>query len=692
MYRENTVIKTIESLAAPEAEKIKAEITKHGHTRVDNYFWMNNINNPKVVDYLKAENEYLMLRLRHTDELQKKLYHEICGRLKKEESSVPYRKNGYFYYYRYEAEKEYPVHCRRKDMPGAQEEILLDVNELAKGYKYINVTGLSVSPDNKILAFGVDLSGRRKYELRFKNLETGKILNEKISNTAGSIVWANDSQFIFYSKKDKTLRSYKIFRHKLNDKTIKDVEIYCESDPSFAVYVSKTKSGKFILLGSYSNTATEYRFLDADNPVSEIKLINPREKNHEYYVEHYKDKFLITSNDNARNFKLAMADIKNPSKENWEIFVPHNPQVLIDGIEVFKDYIAVQERSEGTRKIKIINLLDRNEKYIDFKEDSYTVYFTSNHEFESEELRFVYTSLTTPYSTIDFNLKSGERKLLKQEEVVGNFDKDNYISERIFAVSLNGTKIPISIVYKNGIVKDGNNPLLLTGYGSYGISSDPDFSSARLSLLDRGFIFAIAHIRGGQEFGRQWYEDGKLLKKKNTFTDFISCAEQLIADKYTNKEKLFAAGGSAGGLLMGAVVNMRPDLFKGIIAAVPFVDVVSTMLDESIPLTTNEYDEWGDPNKKEYYDYILSYSPYDNVERKSYPAMLVTTGLNDSQVQYWEPAKWVAKLREMKTDNNPLFLHINMSAGHSGSSGRFEKYKETALEYAFLLNLLGINE
>ncbi len=694
MYKESVAIKTtnkeLEKPEAPVADRIKTQLTKHGHIRNDFYYWMNDINNPKVIEYLKSENEYTKQKLAHTEGLQKKLFSEIVGRIKKEDESVPYKYHGYFYYRRYEGAKEYPVYYRKKGMIDVTEEIMLDVNEMAKGHKFINVVSLNVSPDNKLLAFGVDYSGRRKYEILFKNLETGELLQDKISNTSGSSAWANDNTTIFYSKVDSSLRSYKIFKHLIGVESSKDSEVYHEVDPTFSVYINKSKSGKYIFIGSFSNTATEYRYIDADNPNGVLKLINAREKNHEYYVEHLDDKFLITTNDDAKNFKLVEAGINNPSKENWKLRIPHRKEILLEGIEVFKNFIAILERRDGLKKIRILDLSNETQKYIEFEEDTYSIYPTSNYDYESKELRFVYSSLTTPDTIYDFNMETVEKKILKEEKVVGNFNKENYISERIFAYADDGTKIPISIVYKKGLIKDGKNPLLLTGYGAYGISSDPDFSSTRLSLLDRGFIFAIAHIRGGQEFGRPWYESGKLLNKKNTFTDFISCADTLIKNNYTSKEYLFAIGGSAGGLLIGATINLRPDLFKGVIAAVPFVDVLTTMLDDSIPLTTGEYDEWGNPNKKEFYEYILSYSPYDNVERKKYPAILVTTGLNDSQVQYWEPAKWVAKLRDMKLDDNLLLFHANMSAGHSGASGRFERYTVVSLEYAFILDQLGI--
>ncbi len=694
MYKDGIENKSADSssdyLEAPQADKIKKELTRHAQTRIDYYYWLNNINDPKVMEYLEAENKYTAQVLKHPEDLQKKLFEEMVGRVKKEEQTVPYKLNGYFYYHRYDAGNEYPVHCRKKGTLESNEEILLDINEMAQGREYISVTHINVSPDNRKLAFSIDYSGGREYEIQIKNLETGELFPGKITGTAGETAWANDSATIFYSKKDDSLRSYKVLRHDINDNTADDVEVYTETAAAFSVYVNKTKSDKYILIGSYSNTATEVRYIDADKPEGELKLISEREKNHEYYVEHREDKFFITTNSGAKNFKLVEVEVDNPSKKNWMTRVPHRREILLERVEVFKNFLVLLERKDGLRKVRIVNLLDRAQRYIEFEEEAYSIYLTSNHEYESSTLRFIYTSLTTPASTYDFNMDTGEKIFLKREEVLGDFDKRNYITERVLASADDGTKIPLSIVYKKGLVKDGNNPLLLTGYGAYGISSDPDFSSVRLSLLNRGFVFAIAHIRGGQEFGRQWYEDGKLLNKKNTFTDFIICAECLIKYNYTNKEKLFAIGGSAGGLLIGAVINMKPGLFKAVIAAVPFVDVVTTMLDENIPLTTGEFDEWGNPDNKEYYDYILSYSPYDNVERKKYPAMLVTAGINDSQVQYWEPAKWVAKLREMKTDDNMLLLHTNMSAGHSGSSGRFERFKVIALEYAFLLSQLGI--
>ncbi len=681
-----------ETITPPAAEKKPKELTIHGDTRVDNYYWLNKREDPKVIDYLVKENEYTEKVLGHTSELQKKLYDEIIGRIKQDDASVPYKDNGYYYYTRYEEGKEYPIHCRKKESLDAPEEIMLNVNEMAKGYSYYSVNGLSVSPDNKTLAYGVDTLSRRIYDIYFKDLATGNIYQQKIPNTTGGSVWANDNKTLYYSLKDETLRPYKVLMHKFGTEINNDKEIYTEADPTFNVFIDKSKSHKYIFIGSYSTLSTEIRFADADNPDAGFKVIHPREKDLEYSVDHYKDKFYIKTNYDAMNFRLMEVPVDNPAKENWKEVIAHRPDVLLEGMEIFRNYFVLQERTKGLTQLRIIKWDDRSEHYIDFGEPTYMAFTTANPDFDTDLLRYGYTSLTTPFSQYDYNMNTMEKVLLKRDEVLGDFNPDNYYSERIYADADDGTKIPISLVYRKGIEKNGDNPLLLYGYGSYGISTDASFSSVRLSLLDRGFIYAIAHVRGGQELGRQWYEDGKLLKKKNTFTDFINCAEYLVKEKYTSKEKIFGYGGSAGGLLIGAVANMRPDLFKGLMAAVPFVDVVTTMLDESIPLTTGEYDEWGNPNIKEYYDYILSYSPYDNVERKDYPAMLVTTGLHDSQVQYWEPAKWVAKLRDMKTDQNMLLLQTNMAAGHGGASGRFERYKRTALEYAFLLNLLGINK
>jgi len=676
----------------PVAEKIKKELTLHGDVRIDNYYWLNERENPKVIEYLKAENEYKEAVMKHTETLQENLYNEIVARIKQTDMSVPFKTEGYYYYTRFEEGKEYPVYCRKKGTLEAEEEILLNVNEMAEGYGFYHVAGLTVSTNNNLIAFGVDTVSRRKYTIHFKNLTTGEILPDEIPNTAGQAAWANDNKTVFYSIKDDSLRSYKIFKHILGSEVSADKEIFHEKDVTFSTYVYKCKSKKYLFIASDSTLSTEYQYLDVNKPDGKFKIIQPRERDLEYGVDHYKDKFYIRTNLDAKNFRLMETPVNKTSKENWTEVIPHRKDVLLEGFEIFKNFLVVGERKDGLTQLRVIKWDNREEHYIDFGEETYMAYISNNPEFDTDLLRFGYTSLTTPRSTFDYDMNTREKKLLKQQEVVGDFNPDNYRAERLYATAKDGVKIPISLVYRKGLKKNGDNPLLLYGYGSYGASMNASFSSVRLSLLDRGFVYALAHIRGGQEMGRYWYEDGKLLKKKNTFTDFIACAEHLITEKFTSPSKLFTSGASAGGLLMGAVLNMRPDLFKGVIAGVPWVDVVTTMLDDSVPLTTSEYDEWGNPNNKEYYDYMLSYSPYDNVEAKDYPALLVTTGLHDSQVQYWEPAKWVAKLRELKTDDNILLLHTNMEAGHGGVSGRFRRYKETALEYAFMLDLIGIKE
>ena len=683
---------TSEKPTHPKTEKLLKELTIHGDTRIDEYYWLNERENSKVIDYLNAENAYKDAVMKHTEKLQKKLYEEIVGRIKQTDMSVPYKDNGYFYYNRYEEGKEYPIHARKKGNIDVEEEVMLNVPEMAEGYSYYQVTGLGVSENNKYIAFGVDTVSRRKYTIHFKNLDTGDILADHIPNTTGGTTWANDDKTVFYTTKDSTLRSDKVWRHVLGTDPSQDVEIWHEKDNTFSTYVFKTKSDKYIVIGSAQTLSNEYRYLDADRPYGEFAVFEKRRRDHEYSISHFEDKWYVVTNWNAKNFRLMETPIGKTSMVHWSEVIPHRKDVLLNDIEVFKDYLVVSERKEGLRQIRVISQKDGKDYYIDFGEEAYVAYPTTNLQFDTDILRYGYSSLTTPSSTYDYSMSTRERKLLKRQEVVGKFDPEDYHVERLWATAEDGIRIPISLVYRKGIAKDERNPLLLYGYGSYGASMDPSFSSDRLSLLDRGFVYAIAHIRGGSEMGRYWYEDGKLLKKKNTFTDFIDCAEYLIDQKYTNPEKLFAMGGSAGGLLMGAVLNMRPDLWKGVIAAVPWVDVVTTMLDESIPLTTSEFDEWGNPKKKEYYEYMLSYSPYDNVEAKAYPNLLVTTGLHDSQVQYFEPTKWVAKLRDMKTDNNILVMDIDMESGHGGTSGRFKRYKRVALEYAFMLDLLGISK
>ena len=674
----------------PTAKKVPKELSIHGHTRTDNYYWINERENPDVIAYLEAENAYTKQMMAHTEELQEKLYEEIVNRIPQKDESAPYKDNGYWYYTRYEEGKEYPIFARKKESLTAPEEVMVNANERAEGLSYYAAAGMSVSPNNRLLAFGEDTVSRRQYTIRFKDLATGQLLPDRIANTTGGAVWANDNKTVFYSVKDPSLRSYKIFKHTVGTPSSQDKEVYHEADETFGTFIFKTKSDKYLIIGSHSTVSNEYRYLDAGNPNGTFKVIQPRERNLEYSVDHFGDKFyIVTNKDGATNFKLMQTPVSKPGKANWKDVIPHREDVLLEGIEIFKDFLALQERKNGLTQIRIQKWNDpKTDYYIDFGEEAYTAYIGVNPDFDSNMLRYGYSSLTTPNSTYDYNMQTKQKELKKRQEVVGNFNPENYESKRIYATAEDGTKIPISLVYRKGTKLDGSNPLLLYAYGSYGISMNPGFSSARLSLLDRGFIDAIAHIRGGEEMGRKWYEEGKMLKKKNTFTDFIAASEYLIEQKYTSPDKLFAQGGSAGGLLMGAVVNMRPDLYKGVLAAVPFVDVVTTMLDTSIPLTTGEFDEWGNPAQKEYYDYMLSYSPYDNVKAQNYPNMLVTTGLHDSQVQYWEPAKWVAKLRDMKTDNNMLLLHTNMEAGHGGASGRFQRYKETALQYAFLLNLV----
>jgi len=676
----------------PTAKKVAKELTIHGDTRIDNYYWLNEREDPEVIAYLEAENEYKDKMLEHTKEFQEKLFEEMKGRIKEEDQSVPYKDNGYFYMTRYEEGQEYPIYSRKKETLEAPEEVMLNVNEMAEPYDFYNVAGLSVSPDNKLLAFGVDTLSRRIYTLKFKNLETGEILEDEIPGTQAGYAWANDNLTIFYVAKDpQTLRGYKIMKHKLGESAEQDEEIFVEEDETYFSYVYRTKSDKYIIIGSTTTLSQEYRILEADNPDGQFRVFQPRERGLEYDIAHFEDKFYIRTNMDAKNFRLMEVAENATNKENWKEVIPNRDDVLLEGMDIFKDYLVLSERKNGITQIRV-RPWSGEEHYIDFPEEAYVAYTSVNPQFDTEQLRLGYQSMTTPNTTYDYNMRTKEFNMLKQQEVLGDFDPSNYETERVMIEARDGAKVPVSIVYRKGFEKNGKSPLLLYGYGSYGASMDPSFSSARLSLLDRGFAYAIAHIRGGEEMGRQWYEDGKLLNKKNTFTDFIDVGEWLLENNYTNQEKLFAMGGSAGGLLMGAVVNMRPDMWKGVVAAVPFVDVVTTMLDESIPLTTFEYDEWGNPNNKEYYEYIKSYSPYDNVEAKDYPAMLVTTGLHDSQVQYWEPAKWVAKLREMKTDNNPLIMHTNMEAGHGGASGRFRRLKETAMQYAFVLDLAGKNE
>jgi oligopeptidase B len=677
----------------PIVKKIPKTLEIHGDTRIDDYYWLNDRNNPEVIAYLNAENAYRKAKMAHTEAFQKKLFDEIVGRIQQTDMSVPYQLNHYFYYSRFEEGKEYPYQCRKKDSLDNPEEILLDIPSLAKSHPYYAVGGMSVSPNNEQLCYGVDTVSRRLYTLCFKNLKTNEVAPTTIPNTTGGAVWSADNKIIFYTQKDtESLRSCRIFRHVIGTDPAKDVLIFEEKEEAFHAFVTKTKSKKYIVIGSSSTVSTEYQVLEADNPTGHFRIIQPRERDLEYSIAHAENDFYIITNYQAKNFRLMKCSANgNTHKENWIEVIPHRTDVLLEDIDLFKSFLVVSERKEGITRLQVRAWDGALQHYIDFGEAAYMAYTSVNPEFDTDILRLGYTSLTTPNSVFDYNMQTQKLHLLKQEAVLDvHFKTENYASERIYAIAKDGAKVPISLVYNKKYSKNKKNPLLLYAYGSYGHSMDPYFSSARLSLLDRGFTFAIAHIRGGQEMGRHWYEDGKLLKKKHTFTDFIDCAEHLMAQGYTSNKTLTAMGGSAGGLLMGAILNMRPDLWKGVVAAVPFVDVVTTMLDESIPLTTGEFDEWGNPKNKEYYEYIKSYSPYDNVEKKAYPALLITTGLHDSQVQYWEPAKWIAKLRTHRTNRTPLYMYCNMETGHGGASGRFEKYKEVAMEYAFLLDLFKI--
>ena len=679
-----------EKIQPPIAKIIPKKLDKFGDVRIDNYFWLNDRKNPEVIDYLNKENTYYKKMTAHTKVFQKSLFEEMKARIKEDDESVPYLYNGYYYITRFEAGKDYPIYSRKKESLSAKEEIMFDCNKLAKGHAYFQLGGLSISPDNAFATFAVDTIGRRIYSIKVKNLKTNEILDDKIENTSGDSTWANDNKTIFYTHQDKvTLRSDKVFKHKLGANSADDVLVFEEKDDTFNVDVSKEKSKKYIVISSSSTLTTEYRTLLADNPDGKFTVFQKRVRGLEYDISHFGDSFyIVTNKDKATNFKLMKTPENATSKENWKDLIPHREDVLLEDIEIFKNFLVVEERSNGLNKIRIISWNGKGEYYLPFESETYTAYTTTNVDFDTDILRYSYQSMTTPSSVIDFNMKTKTKEIKKEQQVLGGkFDKNNYTEERIWATAKDGTKIPISMVYRKGLKKDGENPLLLYAYGSYGHSMDATFSSTRLTLLDRGFIFAIAHIRGGEDLGRQWYEDGKLLKKKNTFTDFIDCSKFVIQQKYTSPKHLYAEGGSAGGLLMGAVVNLAPELYHGVIAQVPFVDVITTMLDETIPLTTGEYDEWGNPNLKKYYNYMMSYSPYDNVKKQNYPNIYVSTGLHDSQVQYWEPAKWVAKIRSMKTDNSVLFLDTNMEAGHGGASGRFEAIKELAKEYSFLLDL-----
>ena len=676
--------------APPLARQQPQRLEKHGDVRTDDFYWLKERENPEVIAYLEAENAYTEAAMAPTRELQEALYQEIVGRIQAEDATVPAQDGDYWYHERWVEGGEYAVYCRHPDGPDGREQTMLDGNALARGHEFFSCSGLKVSPDQELLAYGTDVVGRRFYTLRIRNLTSSRDLQDNIPNVTSNYAWAADSRTLFYTKQDpETLRWYRIYAHVLGTPTTADRLVYEEPDPEFSCFVTATKSKRFLLIGSEQTLATEYRYLRADEPQGTWTVFLPRETQHEYAIEDWNDDFVIRTNWQAKNFRVMRAPIGASKRSQWTEVVPHRDDVFVQEVEVFRDHLVVSRRRQGLLELHVVPRDGSPAHDLDFGEPAYQAYPADNHEFETTVLRYAYTSLTTPKSIFDYDLNQRTKKLLKEDEVLGGFDKRNYRTERLWAPAADGARVPISLVYRQDFVKDGSQPLLLYGYGSYGYSRDASFQSQRLSLLDRGFVYAIAHVRGGQELGRDWYENGKLMHKKNTFTDFVDCGRFLVAQKYTSPEHLFAEGGSAGGLLMGAIANMAPELFHGIISHVPFVDVVTTMLDPDIPLTTSEYDEWGDPNDPAAYLYMLSYSPYDNLQAKAYPNMLITTGLHDSQVQYWEPAKYVAKLRRLETSGARLLLHTNMDAGHGGASGRFKRHRETALGYAFLLDLSG---
>ena len=683
------------TIEAPRADKIDKVIEKHEDIRVDPYYWMNDRENPEVIDYLERENAYFEAVMEKTNGLQEDLFKEMKARIKEDDTSVPYFYNGYYYITRYETGKDYPIYTRRKESMKSDEEVLFDVNEMAKDYAYYHLRGISISPDNKWAAYAVDTLSRRNYIIHVKNLETGEVIEDAIPQTTGTSTWGNDNKTLFYARKDaQSLRPNQIYRHSIGERVEDDELLYTEEDETYVTYVYKTRSRNYIVIGSSSTLSDEFRILDANTPLGEFRLFQERIPGLEFQIEHYDDYFyVLTNKDKARNFKIMKTQLNQTSKDNWIDVIPHRKDVLVEGLDLFEDYMVISERNNGLNKIRVIDWEGEQDYYLPFKSETYRVNTMQNPEFNTTKLRYAYTSLTTPASVIEFDMATKETEVLKEQEVLGgSFDKENYIAKRLWATARDGKKIPLSMVYHKETKLNKNTPLLQYGYGSYGVTIDPSFSSIRLSLLDRGFVYVIAHVRGSEYLGREWYDNGKMLNKKNTFTDFIDVSKFLIEEGYTSSDNLYAMGGSAGGLLMGAVMNMEPKLYNGVIAQVPFVDVLTTMLDDSIPLTTGEYDEWGNPNDKTYYDYMKSYSPYDNVEKKEYPNTLITTGFHDSQVQYWEPAKWISKLRDNQIGEGVLLLKTNMDTGHSGGSGRFESIKEVALEYSFILNLEGIED
>ena len=683
------------SLTPPLADQKPYQHKLHNDIRMDEFYWLKERENPEVIDYLERENDYYQKSTKQLVPLQDKLFTEMKGRIKEEDNSVPYFYNDYWYITRYEKGQDYPIYTRKKDSLTAPEEILFDCNEMAKGHDYFRLVGINISPDNTKAIFGVDTVSRRQYVLKVKNLVTGEIFDTSIENSTGGSAWAKDNNHFFYTQKNPTtLRSEAIYRHTFADLDAQSELVFKEKDETFSCYVTASKSEDYIFIGSYSTLSTEFQFIKADEPLSAFSIVQDRKEDLEYSISHYGEHFYIFTNaDGAKNYKIMKAPITAPDMENWEEVLAHREDVLLEDLELFNEYWTITERSEGLAKIRIKRWDEQEDYYLPLEGETYTVYTSTNIDFATTKLRYVYNSMTTPSSVIEFDMKDKTQIILKEQEVLGGkFDKNNYVSKRLWATAKDGVKVPISLVYRKDTALTPETPILQYAYGSYGSTIDPGFSTTRLSLLDRGFAFAIAHVRGGEYMGRKWYDDGKMLQKKNTFSDFIACSQFLIDQGMTSEKHLYAYGGSAGGLLMGVIVNDAPQLYKGVIAAVPFVDVVTTMLDDSIPLTTSEYDEWGNPNNEEYYQYIKSYSPYDNVKKQAYPNMLVTTGLHDSQVQYWEPAKWVARLRLLKEDNTVLFLDTNMTAGHGGATGRFEGLKETAKKYAFLLALENTNK
>jgi len=675
----------------PQAPEIPHEITEVGHTRNDPFFWLREKAKPDVLKYLQAENRYTETTLKPTEKLRDTIYHEMRRRIKEDDVSVPQKIGDYYYYSRTETGKQYAVHCRKKGSLDANEEVILDENELAKGQKYFRVGILSVSPDHKLLAYSTDTNGGETYVIRIKILETGELLPDEIKNSSYSFAWANDNKTFFYDQLDDANRPYKALKHILGTSVNQDPTVYEEKDARFFLEIYKSRSEKLIFVSVESERASEVRFVDADHPEGEFTLIRPRENDLLYSVEHHGDRFFIVTNENAKNFKVVETPVASPDKEHWKDYLPYDPEVKVDAVDAFENHLVISERRNGLPAIRICDLKSGETHEINFDEPTYEVSLDRNPVFKTGIVRIDYSSFITPNSVIDYDMVSRRKELKKEAPVLGGYKKSDYASERVFAKAVDGVEIPISLFYKKGFRKDGTAPLLLTGYGAYGISTDANFSSSTISLVDRGFVFAIAHIRGGGELGRTWYEDGKLLKKKNTFTDFVSCTQYLIDQKYAAPKRVAILGGSAGGLLMGAVMNMRPDLFTSVIAAVPFVDVLNTMSDPSLPLTVTEYEEWGNPQDPKYFDYMASYSPYDNIEGKEYPNLLVTAGLNDPRVSYWEPAKWVAKQRRLKHQNRILLLKTNMGAGHGGDSGRFDQLKEVAMEYAFAIDTLHAN-